>query len=297
MKFNGIDPTTLHRGISIAKEIPPGTVESQLETLSGSDGEIIVGRTIKKGEYIVRINIAGKYREEAWQIRRLLAAWARGTDAATCELIPTRWNTVHYDAALKEISPPEFTFGMAVIDVVFAVPRPIAVDNAINVAMSGDAELMTFVTSSGEQLITADGNVFCVLPDAATYDAGSGARATTNVGIVKPFIGGSSHARPTITLFCRTATKLRLSVGAKALFGLTGSVANNDRVKITTNPPNVQIMYADGDNAGKWMNANDRIDYTVTDFGALAKAFQPGERTVMCYQASQVNVEWRDEWL
>ena len=255
MKFNGIDPTTLHRGISIAKEIPPGTVASQLETLSGSDGEIIVGRTIKQGEYTVRINIAGKYREEAWQIRKLLAAWARGTDAATCELIPTRWNTVHYDAALKEISPPEFTFGMAVIDVVFAVPRPIAVENMLRTAI------------------------------------GDGA------GIAKPVIDGSSHARPTITLFCKAATKMRMSVGTKVLFGLTGAVTNNERIKITTNPPNVQIMSSVGDNANKWMDANDRIDYTVTDFGALAKAFQPGERTVMCYQASQVNVEWRDEWL
>lgn len=255
MKFNGIDPTALHRGISIAKEIPPGTVTSQLETLSGSTGEVIVGRTIKRGEYIVRINIAGRYREEAWQIRKLLAAWARGTDAKTCELIPTRWPTVHYDAALKEISPPEFTFGMAVIDVVFAVPRPIAVENMWRTAI------------------------------------GDGA------GISKPVIEGSSYARPTITIFCRTAQRPRLSVGTKVLFGLTGSVTNNERIRITTNPPGVQIMSSVGDNAGEWLDANDRIDYTVTDFSALAKAFQPGERTVMCYQASQVNVDWRDEWL
>lgn len=128
MKFNGVDPRTLHPGISIAKEIPPGTVTSQLETLSGSTGEIIAGRTIQQGEYIVRINIAGKYRAQGWEIRKLLAGWARSADIVTHELIPTHWPTVAYDAILKEISPPEFTFGFTTIDVVFALPRPIAHD-------------------------------------------------------------------------------------------------------------------------------------------------------------------------
>lgn len=126
MKFDGIDPRTLHPGISIADEIPPGTVTSQLETLSGSDGEIIAGRTIQQGEYIVRINIAGKYKAEGWHIRQLIAGWARAADIVTHKLIPTHWPTVYYDAILKEISPPEFTKGFAVIDVVFTIPRPIA---------------------------------------------------------------------------------------------------------------------------------------------------------------------------
>jgi hypothetical protein len=292
MKFNGIDPTTLHRGISIAKEIPPGTVTSKLETLSGSDGEIIVGRTIKQGEYIVRINIAGRYREEAWQIRKLLAAWARGTDAKTCELIPTRWPTVHYDAALKEISPPEFTFGFAVIDVIFAVPRPIAVENILRTATSGETEGETLLyTSYGENFVTSDGYQMAVSPVETM-------RATSpSVGITKIVIGGTSHARPKITLFCRATENPRISVGTKVLFGFTGAVTNNERIEISTNPPNVRIMSSVGDDAGKWLDANDRIDYTRTDFQRLAEAFAPGERTVMCYQASKVNVEWRDEWL
>ena len=126
MKYNGIDPTTLHAGISIAKEIPPGTVTSQLETLGGSTGEIIIGRTIQQGEYIVRVNIAGKSTAQAWEIRKLLAGWACAADQVTHKLIPTHWTDVYYDAILKEISPPEFLFGFAVIDVIFAIPRPIA---------------------------------------------------------------------------------------------------------------------------------------------------------------------------
>lgn len=255
MKFNGIDPCTLHRGISIAKEIPPGTVTSQLETLSGSDGEIIVGRTIKQGEYIVRVNIAGRYREEAWEIRKILAGWARGTDAKTCELIPTRWPTVHYDAALKDISMPEFVFGKTVVDIAFAVPRPIAVENAARTAI-GDG-----------------------------------------VGGAKPVIDGTSYARPTIMISCRASSSISLSVDDKVLFGLVGNVTDGERIKIFTNPPGVQIMSSVGENAGKWLDANDRIDYTITDFDALAKAFAPGERTVMCDQAGLILVDWRNEWL
>lgn len=126
MKFNGIDPRTLHRGISINKEIPPGTVTSQLETLAGADGEIIAGRTIKQGEYVVRMNIAGKTPEEGWQIRQLIAGWARAADEVTRKLIPSKQPNVYYDAILKEISPPEFVRGFVVVDVIFTVPRPVA---------------------------------------------------------------------------------------------------------------------------------------------------------------------------
>lgn len=142
MKFNGVDPRSLHRAISINKEIPPGTAASQLETLSGATGEIIVGRTIQQGEYIVRVNIAAKSKAEAWEVRRLLAAWARPTDSQTRELVPTHWPSVAYDAILKEISPPEFVFGFATVDVIFALPRPIAHDRTASIDKT-DAEELT----------------------------------------------------------------------------------------------------------------------------------------------------------
>lgn len=251
MKFNNVDPRTLHPRISIAKEIPPGTVTSQLETLAGSTGEIVVGRTIQQGEYIVRMNIAGKTWAEAWQIRQMIAGWARGTDAQTCELIPTHWPEVHYDALLKEITPPEFVKGKAVIDVIFAVPRPIAVSNVDNT---------TEVTTSG---------------------------------IIKPVIGGTSHARPAITGYCKGSTGFNVSVGTKKYVGLTGSFAAGEHVEISTNPPQVRVQSVDG----VWTIANNRVDYTATDFQALAEAFTPGQKTVMCPQASQVSISWRDEWL
>lgn len=148
MRYNGIDPTTLHRGISIAKEIPPGAPTSQLETLTGASGEIITGRTLKQAEYIVRINIAGKTREEAWGIREKLAAWACSADETTHELVPTRWPGMAYDAIFKEITPPEFVFGFAVVDVIFAIPRPIAHSvNERSVSGSSVAEFAVMGTS------------------------------------------------------------------------------------------------------------------------------------------------------
>lgn len=138
MKFNGVDPRTI-AGVSIAKEIPPGAPSSQLETLQGSGGEIIAGRTIQQGEYIVRINIAGKTRQEAWKIRKLLAGWACAADTVTHELIPTHWQTAAYDAILKEITPPEFTFGHATVDVVFTLPRPIAHDVSYQTKSGGSS--------------------------------------------------------------------------------------------------------------------------------------------------------------
>lgn len=147
MRYNDVDPRSLHAGISIAKEIPPGSPTSQLETLSGSTGEIIAGRTIQQGEYTVRVNIAGKYAAQAWEIRRRLAEWACAADSVTHPLVPTHWPSVCYDAILKDISPPEFTFGFAKIDVKFTLPRPFARDLAQHV--SSYASTQATVTIGG----------------------------------------------------------------------------------------------------------------------------------------------------
>lgn len=136
MRFNGVDPRTLHRGISIAKEIAPGAPPSDIQTLSGVSGEVPAGRVIMQGEYIVRINVAGKTRAQAWEMRKLLASWACAADAVTHELIPTHWPTVAYDAMFKEISEPEFSFGFGQLDVVFTIPRPFAHDLQWSIAHS-----------------------------------------------------------------------------------------------------------------------------------------------------------------
>lgn len=256
MTFNGVDPCSLHSGISIAKEIPPGTIASTLETLSGASGEIIVGRTVKQAEYTVKINIAGKYRAQAWQIRKLIAAWACAMDVQTHQLVPTHWPTVAYDAVLKEISEPEFTFGFGVIDVVFAIPRPIA------------RELM--ITN------------------------GLGASGATSINVT---IEGSSYARPTlrITLAENLDTGIdgmSVSVDGVQYFGLTGALYAGNVVEITLDVPGVAI-----DDGEDTVAANERIDYTVTDFERFAKAFSPGTHKVSCPEAKLITMRWRCEWL
>lgn len=126
MTFNGIDPRTLHAGVSIAKEIPPGAPASAVETVVSGTGEIVAGRTIKQTEYTVRLNIAGRSAREGWEIRSIIAAWARPTDKTTSRLVPTHWPTVYYDAICKDVSAPEFSFGFATVEVTFILLSPVA---------------------------------------------------------------------------------------------------------------------------------------------------------------------------
>lgn len=126
MRFNGVDICSVHRAISVAKEIPPGMPERSVETVSGREGETLAGTVVKRGEYTVRVNIAGKSRAEAWRVRALLAAWAGSSGETTAELEPTHWPGMAYEAIVGGISPPEFTFGFAVVEITFVLPRPFA---------------------------------------------------------------------------------------------------------------------------------------------------------------------------
>ena len=58
MRFNGVDIRDVHRAVSVEKEIPPGMPEMTIETAQGWDGETFVGRTMGRGSYVVRVNIA-----------------------------------------------------------------------------------------------------------------------------------------------------------------------------------------------------------------------------------------------
>lgn len=209
MKYNGIDPTKLHHGISIAKEIPPGAPTSQLETLSGSTGEIIAGRTIKSEEYTVRINIAAKSRQEAWNIRSILAEWACPMDEVTHPLNPTHWPRRAYDAIFKEISPPEFTFGFATIDVTFTIPRPIAYDAATRTASKADAD-------------------------------GSGVTLSVNVM-------GSSYIRPALRMTAKAGNRMEVGAESKILFAVNYDFAAGDVVEVQMDPPAVWITHAGGE--------------------------------------------------
>lgn len=126
MKFNGIDPTSLHPAISIAEEIPPGMAKRQITTVAGTDGEIVSDVKVEKDEYIVYVNFASRNRGEAWALREKLAAWAGSSGRRTAELIPTHMPQRVYDAILSEVGKPKFSRRFATIDVTFMLPRPIS---------------------------------------------------------------------------------------------------------------------------------------------------------------------------
>lgn len=209
MKYNGIDPTKLHRGISIAKEIPPGTIDSQLETLKGSSGETVAGRTHKASEYIVRVNIAGVTRAEAWDMRAILAEWACPMDEVTHELIPSHWPRRAYDAIFKEISPPEFTFGFATVDVVFTVPRAVAHDLAVRNSKKADTD-------------------------------GTGVKLGVNVQ-------GTTYIQPTITIKTKAVHRVEVSVGGKVCFAINYDFADGDSLQVRTDNSSVHIRHAGGE--------------------------------------------------
>lgn len=126
MLFNGKDLRSVHPALSIRKEIPPGMAKRQIITIAGTDGEIVSDVIVERGDYIVRVNIAGRTEEEAWEMREKIAAWAGSSGSATAELVPTHRPTRCYDAILSDVSDPEFAPRFATVDVTFAVPRPIA---------------------------------------------------------------------------------------------------------------------------------------------------------------------------
>ena len=137
MKFNGVDPTTVHPAIRVSKEIPPGMATRQNRTLAATDGEILTGKETGAGRYVVRINIAARTPAEAWEVREKLAAWASGSGEGTNELEPTHRPERVYDAAVESISEPEFEPRFATVDVTFLLPRPIARSKAQSAAQGG----------------------------------------------------------------------------------------------------------------------------------------------------------------
>ena len=185
MRYNGKDPRMLHRGISVNKEYPlPGPL-SDIHTISGASGEVPAGRSIMQGEYRVTLNIAGKTRAEAWEMRKLIAAWACAADTVTHELIPTHWPTVAYDAMLKELGEPDLTLGYGTVDVTFAVPHPFAHDLQWSVATgSAVVDLQiggTHNTRPVIEIIAAGSNGLSVAIDGETQIKLSG---TFSVGQV-----------------------------------------------------------------------------------------------------------------
>ena len=149
MRFNGVDPCTLHRGISIAEEVLPGMASRTVETVRGTGAETLGGVEDERGEYIVRLNIAGKNKEEAVKIRALIAKWARSSGHKTARIEPSKWHGMAYDGIVERIPEPEFKFGFGVMEVVFLLPDARAYEIAASSAQGG-AGTMSMKIGGGE---------------------------------------------------------------------------------------------------------------------------------------------------
>lgn len=134
MRYNGVDILSVHPAISINKEIPPGMAARNIRTISGKRGDKVAGVDLQQDEYVMRVNIAAKSRQEAWRVRALLAAWATSSGEQTALLEPTHWPRVAYNAIVKAIEPPEFVFSHATVEVIFTLPDPVPFEQIVSIA-------------------------------------------------------------------------------------------------------------------------------------------------------------------
>lgn len=146
MRYNGVDLLSVHPRLSIEKEIPPGGAAWSITSLQSAGGERFAGARIEQDEYRVNVNVACRNKDNAWQARAAIAAWACSSDKPA-PLVPTHWPQVHYMATCKDISPPEFVFGFGVITVSFALLRPIAMENHITAASGAGSAGMSITGS------------------------------------------------------------------------------------------------------------------------------------------------------
>lgn len=147
MRYNGIDPRTLHSAIGIAKEIPPGISGREVVTVRGNAAEHYAGIEKQRSEYRVKVNIAAKSPEEAWRVRALLARWAAG-NGRPAPLEPGKWTGMAYDAVVKSVGAPEFVRGFATVEIVFVLPDGAAYEIRISRASGTGGNTHMFVDGS-----------------------------------------------------------------------------------------------------------------------------------------------------
>lgn len=148
MRFNGVDPCTLHRGISIAREILPGMAPRAVETVRGAGAETLAGVEDGRGEYRLILNVAGKSKDEAYEIRALIAKWARSSGETCARVEPTHWHGMAYDGIVEKISDPEFVFGFGTIEVLFLLPDARAYEVAASSAYGSTGSMRMMISGS-----------------------------------------------------------------------------------------------------------------------------------------------------
>lgn len=128
MRFNGIDLREVHPALSVSKEIYPGMARREVTTVRGTGGETFAGIHGERSEAVIRVNIAARTRQDAYEARAALAAWAASSGENTAPLEPTHWPGKAYDAIVESVSEPEFVFGHTVVEVTFILPGGYARD-------------------------------------------------------------------------------------------------------------------------------------------------------------------------
>lgn len=187
MRFNGIDLREVHPALSVEKEIYPGMARREVTTVRGTGGETFAGILEERSEAVIRVNIAAKTRQDAYEARAALAAWAASSGENTAPLEPTHWTGKAYDAIAESIGEPEFIFGHAVVEVTFILPsgrahstmtRSVSGAGKVTANIEGSARTrpvirQTMSAKTSSLTLSADGKPFLRMQDGYAPEAGA----------------------------------------------------------------------------------------------------------------------------
>lgn len=233
MRYNGVEVRSIHRAIRIGHQAPPGRSREHMAIETGR-GSITAGWLDNPMELTATVSIAGRSPEEGEEAYLALCSWARG-DGGTHPLEPTYLPGMAYDAALKEITQPDWRrgFGTAEVTWVIANPHPYTIvqDTAgirsgtelgFRVGGTAETELQIEVTPESTQsslTLQMDGvPFFCWL---GTVYAGSTLRIDMAKGVVT-IDNQAANGVPDVTV---TNYDLPLAPGAhKLTCGATGAI-------------------------------------------------------------------------
>lgn len=139
MRYNNIDPCELYPGITIAREIPLATVPTEIRSIEGKASGSIIDREMQTGDYIVYLNIVGKNPEEVERMKHIVTAWARPMSIVPCEIVPTHWPQVAYDAVASSVTAQQKSWKHWIVCIVFRIFRGIAYDRIPTTAITDGA--------------------------------------------------------------------------------------------------------------------------------------------------------------
>lgn len=122
MRYNGVEARAIHRAIRIGHQAPPGRRREPL-TIETARKPLLADWKTEAMEIHATISIAARSPREGEEAYLALCNWARG-GGGLHPLEPTWLPGMAYNAALQEVTEPDWRRGFGTAEVVWLVPDP-----------------------------------------------------------------------------------------------------------------------------------------------------------------------------